>query len=227
MHRTTLRRTTLLAASALAALILPSAASAAVVSLWHMDETSGTTMRDSVGPNHGTLTNVSLRQPGLQGSAYGFNGSSSIVKVPNNASLVPGAGDFSVAVHVRFPSIPSVSVGDYDLIRRGVSSSSGGEWKIEILRTNSGTAGKASCHVKGSSASATVTNGPSLADNAWHTIACLKRASSIVLQVDGKSYAKTATVGSITNTSQLTVGAKISGGDWYGGLMDEVSYSRP
>jgi hypothetical protein len=226
MQRMKPRRGWMLAAGATMALALPAAASASVVSLWHMDETSGTTMHDSVGPNNGTLTNVALGQPGFLNRAFGFNGASSIVKVPNNASLIPGASDFTVTVHVKFSTIPSPAIGDYDLIRRGLSSSSGGDWKIEILPRDNGTTAKASCHASGSVGSRTNTNGPNLADNAWHTIRCIKRASSLTLQVDGVSYPKSATIGSITNTSQSTLGAK-STGDWYGGLMDEVSFSKP
>jgi Concanavalin A-like lectin/glucanases superfamily len=220
------RRGWILAAGATMALALPSAASASVVSLWHMDETSGTTMRDSVGPNNGTLKNVALGQPGFLNRAFGFNGSSSIVTVPNNASLIPGAADFTVTVHVKFSAVPSTSIGDYDLARRGLSSSTGGDWKVEILPRDSGTTAKASCHASGSAGSRTNTNGPNLANNAWHTITCMKRASSLTLQVDGVSYPKSATIGSITNASRLTLGAK-STGDWYGGLMDEVSFSKP
>jgi hypothetical protein len=216
----------ILAAGAVLALALPSAASASIVSLWHMDETSGTTMRDSVGPNNGTLTSVALGQPGFLNGAFGFNGASSIVKVPNNPSLIPGADDFTVTVHVKFSAVPSPAIGDYDLIRRGLSSTTGGDWKLEILRRDNGTTAKASCHASGSVSARTNTNGPNLADNAWHTITCVKRAASLTLQVDGATYPKAATIGSITNTSQLTVGAK-STGDWYGGLMDEVSFSKP
>jgi hypothetical protein len=226
MQRMKPSRGWVLSAGAVMVLALPAAASASVVSLWHMDETSGSTMRDSVGPNNGTLTNVALGQPGFLNGAFGFNGSSSIIKVPNNASLIPGASDFTVTVHVKFSAVPSAAIGDYDLIRRGLSSSTGGDWKVEILPRDNGTTAKASCQASGSGGSRTNTNGPNLANNAWHTITCIKRASSLTLQVDGVTYPKTATIGSITNTSRLTLGAK-SSGDWFGGLMDEVSFSKP
>lgn len=65
---------------------LPSAlasASTGTVALWHMDETSGTTMFDSVGTHNGTLHSVQLGQTGFSGRSYGFNGSSSYVAVPS------------------------------------------------------------------------------------------------------------------------------------------------
>jgi hypothetical protein len=104
-------------------------------------------------------------------------------------------------------------------LRKGLSSNKGGHYKGEILPT-----GKAMCHYKGSNASRTKTADPNLADGAWHTITCSKKANSIALIVDGVS--KSATIGSISNNAVLTIGAKSSGGDWYEGLMDEVSFRK-
>ena len=68
-----------LVAGATIALTSPAAAGAATVALWHMDETSGTTMTDSRGANHGRLRRVDLGLPGFSGTAYGFAGLGSIV----------------------------------------------------------------------------------------------------------------------------------------------------
>jgi hypothetical protein len=206
------------------AVALPAqAALATTVALWHMDETSGSTMLDSVGSNDGTLKNVALGKPGFRGKAYSFNGSSSIVTVPSSTALNPGSADFSFIVHVKFSKVPPT---DYDLLRKGLSSTSGGDYKLEILRRDSGTTGRASCHFEGSHASTTKTAGPNLANGSWHTITCTKRASTITLSVDGVNYAKSVSVGSIGNNAVLTIGAKSGGGDWYNGLMDEVSISK-
>jgi concanavalin A-like lectin/glucanase superfamily protein len=220
MRHRSLRRAAVAGVSVLAGLALPQVAAAATVSLWHMDETSGTTMHDSVGANHGALTNIALGQPGYAGTAYGFNGASSIVKVSTSPTLNPGSNNFSYSLHAAFSAVPSVAVGDYDLIRKGLSSTLGGEWKMEILRS-----GQASCHLKGSSGSGTVTKGPNLANGAWHTITCIKQPAAISLVVDGTTYSKTVTIGSISNSAKLTIGAKVSGADWHNGLIDEASFS--
>lgn len=188
-----------------------------------MDESSGSTMTDSVGSNDGTLTNVALGQEGFLNSGYGFDGSSSIAKVPSNSALNPDSADFSFTVHVKFSALPP---SDYDLLRKGRSSTAGGDYKLEIVLRNSGTTGKASCHFKGSLTSATKTAGPNLANGIWHTITCSKQASTITLSVDGVNHSKSASVGSIGNSAALTIGAKSGGGDWYNGLMDEVSLSK-
>src|SRR5579859_4961370 len=56
------------------------------VALWHMNETTGSTMHDAtIYKNNGTLHNVTLGESGINSSkAYGFNGSNSYVSVPNN-----------------------------------------------------------------------------------------------------------------------------------------------
>jgi hypothetical protein len=219
-----------LAAATLSLLALPAAASASTAALWHMDETSGTTMVDSSGAgNHGKLTNIALGQPGFQGLAYGFNGASSIIKVPSKDILNPdpAAGSpatFTVTAHVAFTVVPNAAVGDYDLIRKGLSSTTGGYWKMEIYPNSSHTQGQAMCQMKGSVATTgTFKAGPNLADGQWHTIQCVKRATSVSVVVDNTTYTKNVAVGRIANTAQLTVGAKNGGGDWFNGRMDEVS----
>jgi hypothetical protein len=227
MRSRLLVRTGIVVAGVAAGLCLPPVASAATVSLWHMDETSGTVMHDAVGGNNGTTTAVGLGFPGLSGRAFGFNGSSSIVTVNSAANLNPGAADFTVSLQLRSGTPPSVSVGDYDLARKGLSSTAGGEWKVEVLRGSGGNTGVASCHLKGSSGSGTITAGPNVTDGRWHAITCAKRAGVMVLFVDSAAWSKSVTIGSISNTAKLTVGAKNGGGDWTSGLIDEVRWAVP
>jgi hypothetical protein len=194
--------------------------SASPAAVWHMDETSGSVMRDSSGHGYdGTLSNVRTGVAGFNGSkAYGFNGTSSKVVVPDAAGLNPGTKDLVVSVHVAFSAVPA---DDYDLIRKGLQTTSGGDWKIEIVRVNG--AAIARCYLRGSSGSWQKTTGPNLADGAWHTITCERHATTVQMSVDGTVWKKTTTIGSISNTAALSIGAKASGGDWMKGTIDEVS----
>jgi hypothetical protein len=190
-------------------------------SVWHMDETSGSSMTDAgSGGAKGDLKNVQLGAPGFQGSGYRFTGKS--VVVLKSSTLNPGSSNFQITVHVNFTTKPSSSVGDYDLFRKGLSSSKGGDYKVEILGS-----GKAFCMMIGSSGSASLTAGSNLADGKWHTIQCLRQGSKISLVVDGKSSSTSGNIGSISNSAKATLGAKSSSGsgDQYTGLMDEVSWS--
>ena len=208
-------------AFAAAALALSGAApaSAATVALWHMNETSGTKMVDAVGRNHGTLHNVALKQPAAAGfgTAYGFNGSSSYVSVPSSSSLNPGSRRITITIHLKTNVRPAKP--DWDLIRKGVYSTSGGEFKVEYQPS-----GQATCAFKGNGPSvyAELTAGPSLADNKWHTVKCVKGSSSINLIVDGKTFSKSANIGSISNGADVILGAH-PGSEFFKGLLDEAS----
>jgi hypothetical protein len=217
-----MRRSALALVPALAVTILAAGpvSAASPTALWHMDETSGSVMKDSSGHGYnGTLTNVQVGASGINGSkAYSFNGSSSKVIVPDAAGLNPGSKDLVVSVHVAFTAVPA---DDYDLIRKGLQSTNGGDWKIEIVNVNG--AAIARCYLRGSSGSWQKTTGPNLADGAWHTITCERHATSVQMSVDGTVWKKTKTIGSLSNTVALSIGAKASGGDWTKGRIDEVS----
>ena len=200
----------------------PSAATMVVwtssaVALWHMDETSGTTMFDSVGQNNGTLNSVTLGQPGFSGFAYGFDGSSSYASAPSADSMNPGSANFSFTILLQTTGTPPPPPIDWDLIRKGDFTSPGGEYKMEFQQS-----GRASCGFKGSTSYAELVAGPALNDGHWHTITCVKTSSDIELIVDGQTYTTAATIGSISNTGPVVIGSH-PGADWYQGSLDEAT----
>jgi hypothetical protein len=184
---------------------------------WHMEDRARL-VDSSRYRNNGSTHHIKGPADGVRGKAYHFNGSNSIVKVPSSNSLNPGSANIRLTLHVKFTKPPSTTVGDYDLIRKGLSTSGGGDYKAEVLRS-----GRAFCFFKGSSAKGSVLDGPNLADGKWHTISCTKTLESVQLTVDGKTYTRRAHVGSIANGDPLTIGAQARGADWYAGNMDEVS----
>ncbi len=190
--------------------------------LWSMEDP--TTLVDSSGNgNNGTTTDITSTD-GFAGNGYHFNGSSSMATVPSSDSLNPGTSDIQMTVHVRFTKPPSAAVGDYDVIRKGLSNSAGGDYKMEMLARNNRTKAKGFCLFKDSSGKVgKIINGPNLADGRWHTVSCTKSATSVQLTVDGTTYTNQVAIGSISNTQPLSIGAKSGGGDWYSGDMDEVS----
>ena len=203
-----------------------SAASAAPDALWHLDETSGSSASDAVGGHTGVIHNVTLGVPGFAGTAFRFNGKSSYVDVPTDPALNPGTAPIRFTVHVRYTvTPPKGSTTDYDILRKGTSSDSAQFYKVEIRPDN-----RAVCRFVGSKTTKSgilIHTGPTLNDGRWHTITCAKTATSISLVVDGKTFTKSGTVGSISNTGPLTLGAKPgkSFSDFYNGDLDEVSVS--
>jgi hypothetical protein len=178
--------------------------------LWQMEDP--TQLLDDSGNNDGTTTNITGVE-GVDGNGYQFDGAGSIATVPSSDSLNPGDADFALTVHVRFTEPPSTTVGDYDLIRKGLAATRGGDYKMEILPRKSNTQAKAFCFFKG----------PNLADGDWHEVVCTKTSTEVQLTVDGRTYTNSVRLGSISNDEPVTIGAQTRSADWYEGDMDEVS----
>lgn len=198
--------------------LVPAGVAAAATSqaaLWHMDETSGTTMIDSSGHgNNGTLHSVTLGATGTSGYAYTFTGKPAYVSVPTAASLNPGSANINISFDLNTTSLPTS--GDYDLVRKGVWTVQ--EYKVELLQS-----GQIQCTFRGSTSKHNATGGSGLNNGAWHHIQCIKTTAQIQLIIDGKVAASTnATVGSISNSYDAEIGA-YPGSDWYKGKLDEVS----
>jgi hypothetical protein len=203
-----------------AALAFPAVATPAstLVAQWHMDETTGTTMKDSAGSNPGTLHSVTLGRAGVSGTAYGFDGAHSYVTVPSDGSLNPGSSPITFTVHVRYTvTPPSGPTTDYDVLRKGVSATSGGFYKLEIRPDN-----RAICRFAGSSGDVSVHTGPALNDGNWHAVSCTRTAQAVTLTVDGHAYTSAHAAGRISNSAALVIGAK-PGSDYYRGDLDEVT----
>ena len=202
----------------------PSPETSTIVARWSMSESaSATTMVDS-SPNHndGAIAKQVLRaQPGFSGFGYGFAGDGGRVTVPDSTTLNPEDQPYSVSLYFKSSVRPSSSVGDYDLIRKGLASTSGGDWKIEVLRN-----GHAYCHFRGSG-SVNLEGNSSVVTGSWHSIACSTSSTGTKLVVDGKTQASSSKrPGKVKNTASLLVGAKNSTEDLTTGTLDEITITK-
>lgn len=210
--------------------LVASPASATVVALWHMDEPAGArTMTDSAGNNDGTIGGtVTTGEPGLvSGRAYSFDGSTSYVEVADNGSLDPGAEKMTVTATVRTVGgrMPDDS---YDLVRKGLTTTAGGDWKMEIKRASTPTVGKLNCVFKGVMADGSRVAVAKLAnvninDGREHTLKCVKTPRSVQAVVDGRTFTTSKVTGRIDNNANVILGAKSATDDVLQGTMDEVS----
>jgi hypothetical protein len=196
---------------------------------WTLDEVSGTTAFDSSGNgNDGTSFHVTG-----DGTGYTFNGVDSRVIVPSSGSLNPGAANFSYGVTVVMDAPPSPIGETYDVLRKGLVTNKGGDYKFEVKNVK----GKAlaRCVVKsiradGTKVLATIQGTTTLADGRPHTVTCTKTSTSITLSVDSlpdrtKSFA--GGLGSMSNSADLALGAKAettaqTGFDWYQGVISDA-----
>jgi hypothetical protein len=203
-------------------LLASPAAWAALKADWQMNETSGQMIDSSGNNNNGSPTDVLQR-----GSTYLFNGSTSHVAVPDNDSLDPGSKDISLTASVKVTDEP-MDDDSYDIVRKGIAATSGGDYKMEIKRTSDPAVGQLHCLFKGSGGKVNRMARPDIVDGQWHTLECIKTSTSVVARVDGgKSYTKTGSAGSIANSKDAVVGAKTinpdPADDMFYGEMDYVS----
>ncbi len=208
-----------------------SAAKAGFGGHWQLDEKNGDTAHDSSGhgnhgANHHTVGN---------GSGYEFNGTNARVIVASSNSLNPGGSDFSFGVTLKMTKAPSKVGETYDVLRKGLASTKGGDYKIEIKNVKGKAVAR--CVVKSVRDDGRRVNSNiqglrkrDLADGKVHHLTCAKTDSSISLKVDSlklrsKTYA--AGLGTVSNSRDLAIGAKAestakSGFDWYHGVINDA-----
>jgi hypothetical protein len=179
---------------------------------WQMNDTTGPAKDSSGNGNDGTVVGGVVRT----GTGYNFDGSTGYVSVPNSTSLNPGSAPITLTAKISLDGNPTPSGADYDLIRKGLAGTKGGDYKLEILST-----GQALCRFHGTNAA--VIRGGSNLGTGSHLLKCVDSGSSVKLIVDGVIKATAAVaVGPISNTSSVILGAK-PGDDFTNGFVDYIT----
>ena len=218
-----MKRTVLLSATVFLVLLLaaPSYADVLLTAAdWQMNEISGQMTDSSGNDNNGDPTDV--RQTG---SRYLFNGSTSYVAVPDSDSLDPAEKDVTLRARLKVTDAP-MDDDSYDIVRKGLAGRPGGDYKMEIKRAADPTVGKLHCLFKGDGGTVDKVARRDIVDGEWHTLECIKTSTSVVARVDGSGGStKAGTAGSISNATNVMVGAKtaVPLDDTFDGKMDFVS----
>jgi hypothetical protein len=231
MGKTRRRRTALLASVmvAVAGMLVASPVAWAMLvkaADWQMNEETSESSEtppqmidSSANDNNGTPTDV------LQtGSTYLFNGSTSRVAIPDDDSLDPLEKDITLTASLKVNDAP-MDDDSYDIVRKGLSSTPGGDYKMEIKRAADPTVGKLHCLFKGTGGRVHKVAKRDIVDGNWHTLECIKTSTSVEAWVDGRSYTRAGSAGSISSSSNVLVGAKTANplDDVFDGSMDFVS----
>jgi len=210
--------------------MIPSAAQAALVANWRMNEGPGAAvMVDSAGhDNDGRINSVQTGVPGLAGgNAYKFHGPPSYVLVPDSSALDPVNADITVTATVKVAN-GLINDDSYEVVRKGLVTSKGGEWKMEIKRSQTkATVGRLHCVFKGVEANGSpslvsVIAGVDVVDDKAHHLRCRKTSTHVFAIVDGQSFSKRKAPGSIANDQPVIIGAKVAGDDEMEGVIDAV-----
>ena len=208
-----------MATAAAAALVLvavasPAQAAPTMQARWDM-ETLPAMVDSAGGDNNGTTSAITMPAPGI----YDFNGATSIASSPHKTNLNPGTANIRLETRIYADTAPA-SGETYDLMRKGVSYTIGGYYKIE-LRSRSGGGMNAACIFKDGNKVAGTAIG-SVPVGAWVTISCTKTATTVTL-VAGTTRTVARVVGSIANSSPVYLGGKGDGTDVFDGRMDYAS----
>ena len=216
MRRTVRQLVIAMAATAtLVVLATPANAALSVRALWNMDQLP--TMVDSAGgDNNGTTRNITLSS-----GAYKFNGTSSLATSPDKSNLDPGTTAIRLTARISLTKAPATGQ-TFDVVRKGYTTTSGGYYKLELMRSSTGLA-IAACLFKDSSGRINEVRGSTgLANKGYVTVTCTKTSSGVTLNAAGQTRSVSKTIGSISNSASVYVGAKSDGTDAFPGLMDYV-----
>jgi hypothetical protein len=186
---------------------------------WQMNEISGQMIDSSGNGNNGNPTDVVQT-----GSTYVFNGLSSRVAVPDSDSLDPGTNDITLTARLKVNG-DSLDDDSYDVVRKGLSGTPGGDYKMEIKSASDPALGRLHCFFGGTGGKVDIVAKGDIVDGNWHILECVKTSNSVVAKVDGRSFTQTGSAGSITNPKEVLVGAKTTNpfDDMFDGEMDFVT----
>jgi Concanavalin A-like lectin/glucanases superfamily len=189
-----------------------SALPSGLVAAYGFDEGSGTTVTDASGNgNNGTIANGTWSTTGKYGKALQFNGTSSLVTIPDAASLHLSTG-MTLEAWVD-PSTVSASWRD-------VIYKANDNFYLEATSTN-GSFPDAGLIAGGSYADAFGT--AKLTANTWAFLTETYDGSTLRLYVNGTQVASTAHTGAITtSTNPLQIGGDSLYGQFFAGLIDNV-----
>jgi Protein of unknown function (DUF4038)/Concanavalin A-like lectin/glucanases superfamily/Putative collagen-binding domain of a collagenase/Fibronectin type III domain len=205
------------AAIAVAGLVPASAAVPAkggLVAAYGFEEGSGTQVADSSGKgNGGTVASATWVHSGAFGSALSFNGSTSVVTVPDSPSL-----HLKRAMTLEAWVKPSAVSGDWrDVVYKGDDA-----YYLEATSHGDGLPAGGGVF-NGSRGDGQVFGPAELPTGAWTYLAVTYDGSTLRLYVDGEQVASTPQTGTImTSSDPLQIGGDHIFGQYFGGLIDEV-----
>jgi hypothetical protein len=195
----------------------PAAAFGAPVAFWRMETLgkTGHTMRDSSTSrsNDGTTTDVRVVD-GWDGKGFKFNGNTSRVVVPDDASLDPGSRAIRIVTYAKYRFFASDH--KYVLLTKGGAASS----RYTVLINAKGWA---VCSFSGTSGAASVHSSTRLTRTKRHQIICGKVDRRIWIRVDGVKAITKVEVGSISNTRPVMLGAGSKSINHFLGGLDETT----
>jgi hypothetical protein len=196
------------------------AAPAGLVAAYGFNEGSGSSVADSSGNgNNGTFANGSWTTAGRFGAAAVFNGTSSMVTIPDSNSL-----DLTTGISIEAWVYPTVQPTGW----RAIVTKERPNSVVYYLHAGSSSSNRPATGVVVGSTEQTLFGGTRLAANTWVHLTATYDGANQRLYVNGVQVASRAQTGPIvTSTGALRIGGNSVFGEFFNGRIDEVRiYNR-
>jgi fibronectin type 3 domain-containing protein len=186
-----------------------------------MDAGSGTVLTDLSGTgNHGTISSGTWSTSGKYGGALSFNGTSSLVTVPDSASL-----DLTTGMTEEAWVRPAALGGTW---RTVLMKERPGGMAYDLYAHGTEQTNVPTAEINLGGADQTANGTAALTLNVWTHLAATYDGTTLRLYVNGAQVSQRVVSGAIvTSTSPLRIGGNTIYGERFSGLIDEVRiYNR-
>jgi hypothetical protein len=191
-----------------------------LISVWHLDDPAGNSAADSVGSNTGTASNVTFGSTGKLKTAAYFNGTSSVINIPDSPSLRPST--LTISAWFNFSSFPMYT----SIVSK---AQTGPSWTYPylsfLLRLDTPTSLNTSLGSSTTYSDTTFTIPPMTA-GVWYHVAMTYDGSTIRGYLNGQLLGSQAFAGPINYVADpVEIGADYGGnpGEVPTGEIDEVA----
>lgn len=182
-----------------------------LIAAWHFDENSGNTLADAAAGHNGEISNPSW-VAGIRGSSLNFNGSTSMVRVPN-AGFNPTGSEISFSFWFRLGAVGDDGCFIFQNVKYIVSMDAQGRVGFAVYTPlwkslNSGY-------------------GSRVLDTDWHHVVTTYDGSNMKIYLDGVRRTTLANTGNLQTTgSDVFIGKQNSINPFKGQIDEMLVYDR-
>lgn len=192
------------------------------VGVWHLNDTSGTTVVDSTGVNDGTRIGATMGASGQINNAFDFDGTNDYIALP--ADCFDGITEEITVMAWVYPHGDSDGSAD-----RRIVSATGGTGRKFVLawdRAYVGEIGRYFTVFDSVDSRYFVNDSDTLSGNNWYMITAVYDKSDLLLyQNDAVENTKSIGVITLQNHTNATIGASATPAELFDGIIDEVRIS--